>query len=218
MNDDFFIKKLLESSDIIKKEYWIRYNDEVEYLRQKKKRDIKEHEWWKEYVQEETIHDINLAAKYRILCYCVRLLIKDFIKNKEILRSIFSSIEACLEQANEYDLGKIEILFFEGILNGILTDDRLYDSVMSILGPKSRALCDRNNEFWEKSGVTNGSIASAVRNERQKSNFGSRNHIEKAKDVIAALEKWIDQHPTASPGDRAAAENTLKNLTNSLGY
>lgn len=37
------------------------------------------------------------------------------------------------------------------------------------------------------------------------------------KDFIRALEKWLKMHPAASAGDRAAAENILRNLKEALG-
>ncbi|MDJ0652188.1 MAG: hypothetical protein QNJ27_04215 [Simkaniaceae bacterium] len=35
--------------------------------------------------------------------------------------------------------------------------------------------------------------------------------------MINALEKWLRNNPTAGPGDRAAAENIIKDLRNALG-
>lgn len=42
-------------------------------------------------------------------------------------------------------------------------------------------------------------------------------HTQKAKNYSSALQKWIDKNPTASPGDRAVAENVLRDLQNALG-
>ena len=218
MNDDFIIKKILDTSPVVKNEYETGYHSELNYLRKKKTGSLKEHEWWKEYVQEETIHDIDLSAKYRILCHCVRHLIENFSQNEEILKSIFSTIESCLEKADEDALSEIEILFFEGILNSILDKSELYNLVMPLLGTKSRFLCDRNNEFWETSGISNGSVASAVRKEAGKGEFDPRSHIRKAKNGLMALERWLEENPTARPGDRASAENMILDIRNSLGY
>ena len=35
--------------------------------------------------------------------------------------------------------------------------------------------------------------------------------------MINALEKWLRNNPNARPGDRAAAENIIKDLRNALG-
>ena len=35
--------------------------------------------------------------------------------------------------------------------------------------------------------------------------------------MIAALNKWVEKNPTASAGDRAIAENLLKDLANAMG-
>lgn len=42
-------------------------------------------------------------------------------------------------------------------------------------------------------------------------------HTQKAQDYSAALQKWLDKNPTATPGDRAAAENVLRDLQKALG-
>jgi hypothetical protein len=34
--------------------------------------------------------------------------------------------------------------------------------------------------------------------------------------MIRALEKWLRTHPDATPGDRAAAENVIKDLRDAL--
>ena len=41
-------------------------------------------------------------------------------------------------------------------------------------------------------------------------------HSEKAKMMINALNNWLRSHPAARPGDRAAAENVLRDLQNAL--
>jgi hypothetical protein len=34
--------------------------------------------------------------------------------------------------------------------------------------------------------------------------------------MIRALERWLRNHPDAAPGDRAAAENVIKDLQDAL--
>lgn len=46
--------------------------------------------------------------------------------------------------------------------------------------------------------------------------IGDRFHHQKTQQRIVNLERWVRDNPTASPGDRAAAENTLKDLQNAL--
>jgi hypothetical protein len=41
-------------------------------------------------------------------------------------------------------------------------------------------------------------------------------HIKKAQERILSLQKWLKNNPTASPGDRAAAENVIQDLLNAL--
>lgn len=222
MNSNAIIKNILDKNPILLEEYEAGFNDELNYLRLKNRDPIKEHEWWREYLpeaQEETINDIDIATKFRLLGDSILNLTHDLNHNRTTLGKIFSTLEESLEGADEYVLGEIEILFLEGILNRVSHKSEIYHSFMSLLGPNSRFLCERNNVFWEKSGVTNGSVASAVRKEAKTGDIvGPRSHIKKAEYGIKSLERWIEENPTASPGDRAAAENLLKDLMNSLGY
>lgn len=34
--------------------------------------------------------------------------------------------------------------------------------------------------------------------------------------MITSLQKWLQQNPTAAPGDRAAAENVIRDMQNAL--
>ncbi|EON3588022.1 RHS element core protein [Escherichia coli] len=66
--------------------------------------------------------------------------------------------------------------------------------------------------------VGSGSTADAVRYELATGEkVGGRGHVLKAQDYTRALQDWLDKNPTASPGDRAAAENVLQDLQNALG-
>ena len=65
--------------------------------------------------------------------------------------------------------------------------------------------------------IGSGSTAAAVRHELATGQpVGSAFHSQKAQDSIFALQKWLDKNPAASPGDRAAAENIIRDMTNSL--
>ncbi|WP_247653146.1 VENN motif pre-toxin domain-containing protein [Pantoea sp. Cy-640] len=65
--------------------------------------------------------------------------------------------------------------------------------------------------------VGSGSTADAVRYElRTGEQVGGRGHIEKAETYSRALTKWLENNPNASPNDRAAAENVLKDMQNAL--
>jgi hypothetical protein len=62
-----------------------------------------------------------------------------------------------------------------------------------------------------------GSTAAAVREEaRTGSAVGGRWHGPKAEQHVKALESWLKNHPTAASGDRAAAENLIKDMKNAL--
>lgn len=62
-----------------------------------------------------------------------------------------------------------------------------------------------------------GSTAAALRSELTTGKpVGNRFHSKKARDGIVSLEKWLNKNPTASPGDRAAAENVIKDMRNAI--
>jgi hypothetical protein len=74
-----------------------------------------------------------------------------------------------------------------------------------------------NDVYKPNARVGSGSTAAAIRQERKTGEpvFG-RMHSKKGLDSINSLEKWLRNNPTASHGDRAAAENIIKDLKNAL--
>lgn len=65
--------------------------------------------------------------------------------------------------------------------------------------------------------VGSGSTAAAVRQELATGQpVGGAFHSKKAQDGILALQHWLNKNPTAKPGDRAAAENIIRDMSNSL--
>lgn len=81
--------------------------------------------------------------------------------------------------------------------------------------PKLKELMD--DLYRENAQVGSGSTADAVRHEMQTGEMvGGRSHAQKARDYSKALQRWLDNNPTASAGDRAAAENVLRDLQNAL--
>ena len=66
--------------------------------------------------------------------------------------------------------------------------------------------------------VGSGSTAAAIRQELATGQpVGGAFHSIKAADSIRALERWLSRNPTARPGDRAAAENVIRDMSNALG-
>jgi len=65
--------------------------------------------------------------------------------------------------------------------------------------------------------IGSGSTADAVRFENQTGNpVGGVFHSQKAEDYSIALQRWLDSNPSASFGDRSAAQNVLRDLQNAL--
>lgn len=72
--------------------------------------------------------------------------------------------------------------------------------------------------YRENAQVGSGSTAAAVRHELATGELvGGRSHVQKAEDMVTALGRWLDNNPSASPGDRAAAENVIRDMTDALG-
>jgi hypothetical protein len=72
--------------------------------------------------------------------------------------------------------------------------------------------------YREGAQVGSGSTADAIRHELATGKqVGGVWHSKKGEDSIKFLERWLKNNPTASPGDRAAAENVLLDLKNALG-
>ena len=71
--------------------------------------------------------------------------------------------------------------------------------------------------YRENAKIGSGSTADAVRHELATGEkVGGKTHTEKAQTYSVALKNWLDKNPTASAGDRAAAENVLKDMQNAL--
>ena len=61
--------------------------------------------------------------------------------------------------------------------------------------------------------VGSGSTAASLRHQLETGELvGGVCHIQKTENSITALSAWLRRNPTARPGDRAAAENMLRDL------
>jgi hypothetical protein len=66
--------------------------------------------------------------------------------------------------------------------------------------------------------IGSGSTAAAIREElATREMIRGTFHSQKGRDRIVCLEKWLKTNPTASLGDRAAAENMIKDMKDALG-
>jgi hypothetical protein len=69
----------------------------------------------------------------------------------------------------------------------------------------------------EENCIGSGSTAASARHEILTGELvKGKSHIQKSQDGMRYLEKWLRNNPTARPGDRAAAENMLKDLRDAL--
>lgn len=85
-----------------------------------------------------------------------------------------------------------------------------------VVDPNLKRLVNFNYKPTAKIG--NGSTAAAIRSELATGQrvFG-KFHSQKGREMIIKFEKWLRNNPTARPGDRAAAENIIKDLRIALG-
>ncbi len=66
--------------------------------------------------------------------------------------------------------------------------------------------------------IESDSTAAAIRYElKSGSKVQGKKHLQKGRDLVLRIEKWLRNNSSASPGDRAAAENIIKDTRNALG-
>jgi hypothetical protein len=72
--------------------------------------------------------------------------------------------------------------------------------------------------YRDNARIGSGSTVAEVRDELVTGvPVGGVFHSQKAEDAIKSLEKWLKKNPAARPGDRAAAENIIRDMKNALG-
>ena len=85
-----------------------------------------------------------------------------------------------------------------------------------VLDPDLKGLV--NEVYRDGSKVGSGSSAAAVREENAFGRrVGGKLHTIKSRELLGRFQKWLQTHPKASPGDRAAAENMIEDMRNALG-
>ena len=81
--------------------------------------------------------------------------------------------------------------------------------------PKLSAIMDEM--YRPNAKVGSGSTAAAVRAEKATGQpVAGKWHSQKAEESVIRIQNWLRANPTASPSDRAAAENVLRDLQNAL--
>ncbi len=116
------------------------------------------------FVEEKEVRDVfgeleeviysepSLCAQFSTIAIVLCRMMKK--GDYDVASKIFTLIEEILKKADDQLSGELEICFFEDIMNiisnqeegdeGNIDKDRVY----SLLGPISRELCRRNDEFW----------------------------------------------------------------------
>lgn len=116
---------------------------------------------------------------------------------------VLNTIETLLLLGDELVQTAVTTGFLENLLNLVLKGQLDRQAVEAMLGPASLEYFQE----WER--------FSATMRDSQRLAVGVE-HAQKARDGMRELEKWLAEHPTARPGDRAAAENALTDLRNAL--
>jgi hypothetical protein len=72
--------------------------------------------------------------------------------------------------------------------------------------------------YKSHASIGSGSTAAAIRHELATGEkVFEKLHSIKGREAITRLERWLKNNPNASSGDRAAAENIIKDLKDALG-
>lgn len=75
-----------------------------------------------------------------------------------------------------------------------------------------------NETYRENATIGSGSTAAAIRRELETGlPVKGKMHFHKGRDKIRELQNWLRSNPSASSGDRAAAENVIKDMLDALG-
>lgn len=116
---------------------------------------------------------------------------------------VFNTIETLLLLGDELVQTSVTTGFLENLLNIALKGQLERKTVETLMGPASL-------EYFQEWDQYSANMRSS-----QNVAFGV-GHTQKARDGIRELEKWLTEHPSARPRDRAAAENALTDLRNAL--
>ena len=81
--------------------------------------------------------------------------------------------------------------------------------------PELNSLLDKL--YRPNAQIGSGSTAAAVRQELATGQpVGGAFHSQKAQESITALQRWLNDNPTAAGADRAATENVIRDMQNAL--
>lgn len=133
--------------------------------------------------------------------------------NIDEIKNIFYLVEFLFLVGDQSVQNGVATVFLEDLMNTD-PDEIKFKTVCKYLGENSLGYC----RAWDKfCGVRTEGLW-----EDEKKLIGEPvvhvTHSQKGEESIKRLEKWLENNPTASPGDRAAAENVIKDMQDALGY
>jgi len=143
------VDEIAELQPVIKEKYLAEYQEEVKLERQMLKKPIPEHEWWREYIEEEEPEvEIDPITGSIILLNIMFDLGDNFEANKEILRDFFLKLEAKLYNLSKDELGEVEDYFFDSLLIRYERHQEIVEKLLLLMGPKSKKLCTKLIKVW----------------------------------------------------------------------
>ena len=102
-------------------------------------------------IEAEIFQNVSLCSILMPLAGTVsHFIINDNEDRCSLLKKVFQVIEEEVSKINETSIeDDFEICFFESLLNSLANESEEHIKELSkLLGPKSRELCIRNDEFW----------------------------------------------------------------------
>lgn len=110
-----------------------------------------------------------------------------------------------------FEPGASNVAPFQEYTNGL----RAAMSAPTVIDAELKGLIEQL--YRPGASIGSGSTAAAVREElTTRAEVGGKWHVPKAGDYVKTLERWLQKNPTGASGDRAAAENVIKDSKNAL--
>lgn len=159
--------------------------------------------------QHSTEHWNSKETSINILSEFADVLVKEWAHIPDhAKRDILRTVETLLVLGDDTVQSAVTAGFLESLVNFIVGRTLRREVIEPLLGPESLVYCREWEHFSDNMSV----------NSPPKLANESRSPAEKAKERVAALERWLRENPTALSHDRVTAERLLKELRDKLGW
>ncbi len=150
-----WLESLIKKYPSIQSNYEQRILEEIQYEKDKLKKNIPENKWWEIDNINSMLFDLPEKEKSRIRREVLdSYIIKTIKQNKESieLNQVMNDMEEIAQTLNDNEKKEMEILLLEGIINVTIASGD-YNNFYFMLGPTLRKMCNENNAFWQKVNV-----------------------------------------------------------------